>query len=56
MSVTENVEAKVNPPPPLKEINFTGTGTIEIDDRSDAESVQLDLSAFKARTMRARRV
>ena len=56
MSVTENVEAKVNPPPPLKEINITGTGMIEIDDRSDAESVQLDLSAFKTRTMRARRV
>ena len=51
-SVTESVEAKVNPPPPLKEINFTGTGLIEVDDRSDAESVQLDLSAFKTRTMR----
>ena len=56
MTVVETVEAKVTPPPPLKEINFAGTGLIEIDDRSDAESVQLDLSAFKTRTMRARRV
>ena len=52
LSVVRSVEAKVNPPPPLKEISFTGTGVIEIDDRSDAESVQIDLSAFKTRTRR----
>lgn len=46
------VEAEVNPPPPLKGINFTGTGIIEIDDRSDAESVHLDLSALRTRTRR----
>jgi len=48
-------EEKVQPktePPPLKQINFTGTGTIEIDDDSDAESIHLDLSAFR----RTRRV
>ena len=56
LPVIESVEAKVNPPPPLKEINFPVTGVIEIDDRSDAESVQIDLSAFKARAMRPRRV
>lgn len=46
----DTVEKKVQPkmePPPLKQINFTGTGTIEIDDGSDAESIHLDLSAFR---------
>lgn len=49
--VQEKVQSKMEPPP-LKQINFTGTGTIEIDDGSDAESVHLDLSAFR----RTRRV
>ena len=44
------VEAQVNPPPPLKEFNLTGT--IEIDDQPEAEPVQIDLSAFKTRTRR----
>ncbi|MCJ1456764.1 hypothetical protein MMC28_007129 [Mycoblastus sanguinarius] len=39
-------------PPPLKQMNFTGTGAIEIDDGSDTESIHLDLSAFR-RTARA---
>ena len=34
-------------PEPVKEINFTGTGTIEIDDGSDAESVHIDISAIR---------
>ena len=46
------VEAKVNPPPPLRQINFSGTGVIEIDDGSDAESIHIDLSVFKTRTGR----
>lgn len=48
--VAEVVGGQVQPkmePPPLKPINFTGTGAIEIDDGSDAESVHLDLSAFR---------
>lgn len=52
LPVVKSVEAKVNTPPPLKQINFSGTGVIEIDDGSDAESVQIDLSAFKTRTRR----
>lgn len=52
LPVVKCVEAKVNPPPPLKQINFSGTGVIEIDDGSDAESVHIDLSAFKTRTRR----
>ena len=45
------VEAKVNPPPPpLKEFNFTGT--IEIDDQHEADSVQIDLSTIRTRTRR----
>ena len=50
LPVVNYVEAKMNPPPPLKEFNFTGV--IEIDDQPDAESVQIDLSAFRARTRR----
>lgn len=56
LPVIESVEAKVNPPPPLKEINFPVTGVIEVDEGYEAESVQIDLSAFKTRTMRPRRV
>lgn len=52
LPVARYVEAKVNPPPPLKSINFTGTGVIEIDDGSDVESVHIDLSAFRTRTRR----
>lgn len=46
------IEATINPPPPLKEIKFAGTGIIEIDDGSDKESVHIDLSAFRTRTRR----
>ena len=52
LPVVKYLEAEVNPPPPPKGINFTGTGIIEIDDRSDTDSVQLDLSALRARTRR----
>ena len=52
LPVVQYVEAKVNPPPPLKQINFTGTGTIEIDDASDTESVHIDLPAFRSRARR----
>lgn len=48
--VVDYIEEKVEPkiePPPFKEISFTGTGTIEIDDGSDADSVHIDLSAFR---------
>ena len=47
----EKVERKIEPPP-LKQINFAGTGTIEIDEGSDSESVHIDLSAIR----RTRRV
>ncbi len=50
------VEKKMEPSPvvqtPLKQINIMGTGTIEVDDGSDVESVQIDLSAIR----RTRRV
>ncbi len=50
------VEKKMEPSPmvqnPIKPINILGTGTIEVDDGSDAESVQIDLSAIR----RTRRV
>ena len=50
------VEEKMEPSPlvqnPIKQINLMGTGTIEVDDGSDAESVQIDLSAIR----RTRRV
>lgn len=52
LPVVKYIETKVNPPPPLKGINFTGTGVIEIDDASDAESVHIDLSAIRTRTRR----
>lgn len=45
--VEKNLEPSLEMPPPLKQINFTGTGTIEVDDGSDAESVHIDLSAFR---------
>ena len=51
-SVVKYIEAKVNPPPPLDKIKFAGTGVIEIDDRTDTESVHIDLSAFRTRTRR----
>ena len=34
-------------PPPLKQIDFTGMGKIEVDDSSDSESVHIDLSSFR---------
>lgn len=46
------VEGKVEMVPTLKEISLTGTGAIEVDDGSDAESVHIDLSAFRARSRR----
>lgn len=53
---TLSVEKKMEPSPvvptPIKQINIMGTGTIEVDDGSDAESVQIDLSAIR----RTRRV
>lgn len=52
LPVVHSVEAKVNPPPPLKEISFTGTGMIEVDDGSDTGSVHIDLSSFRTRTRR----
>ena len=45
--VEKKLEPSLEMPPPLKQINFTGTGTIEVDDGSDAESVHIDLSAFR---------
>lgn len=45
-------EEKQSEPTPPKQINFTSTGTIEIDDGSDTESVHIDLSAIR-RTRRA---
>ena len=52
LPVARYVEAKVNPPPPLKDINFARTGVIEVDEGSDAESVHIDLSALRTRTRR----
>ena len=52
LPIAKYVEARVNPPPPLKEINLTETGAIEVDDGSDAESAHVDLSAFRSRTRR----
>ena len=56
MPTVDIVEKQLEPsdvmPPPVKQINFTGTGTIEVDDGSDAESVHIDLTAFR----RTRRV
>lgn len=49
VEITQEKEPELSP---LKQINFTGTGTIEIDDGSDAESVHIDLSAIR-RTRRA---
>ena len=48
------VAAKVGPPP-LNEVKFAGSGAIEIDDGSDSESVQIDMSAIR-RTVRSTRV
>ena len=45
------VEEKVTPPS-MKPIEFAGGGTIEIDDISEVEAVQIDLSAIR----RTRRV
>jgi len=50
-SMDEKAESRMEPPP-LKQINFAGTGTIEIDEGSDSESVHIDLSAIR----RTRRV
>ncbi|KAL6719095.1 hypothetical protein ACLMJK_003330 [Lecanora helva] len=46
----EKMESKMQPEP-LKQINLAGTGTIEIDEGSDSESVQIDLSTVR-RTQR----
>ncbi|KAL9129059.1 MAG: hypothetical protein Q9217_002399 [Psora testacea] len=48
-----NVAAKTDQPP-LKQFSFAGTGAIEIDDGSDAESMNVDLSAIR-RTVRSAR-
>ncbi|KAK4690693.1 hypothetical protein P7C71_g6156, partial [Lecanoromycetidae sp. Uapishka_2] len=48
------VQEKTMAPEPVKQINFSGTGTIEIDDGSDAESVHIDISNFR-NSIRARR-
>ena len=40
--------------PPLKQVEFAGVGTIEIDDGSDDESVQIDMNAIR-RTVRTTR-
>ena len=50
--IIEILSEKMMAPEPMKHVTFTGTGTIEIDDESDAESVQIDLSAIR-RTTRA---
>lgn len=52
--IIEIVQEKMMAPEPVKQIHFSGTGTIEIDDGSDAESVQIDISAFRT-NIRARR-
>ena len=52
LPITTYVDAQVNPPPPLKEFNFTKSGVIEIDDHPDSETVQIDFSAFQTRTRR----
>ena len=45
-SVDVTVESKLEPSP-LKQIHLPGTGTIEIDDGSEVESVHIDLSAIR---------
>lgn len=52
--IIELLQEKTMTPEPIKQINFTGTGTIEIDDGSDADSVQIDISAFRS-NIRARK-
>ena len=52
LPVITYIETKMDHPLPLKEINFTGTDVIEIDDGHDAESVHIDLSAFRTRIRR----
>ena len=52
--IVVDVAAKLQPPP-LKQCNFAGTGPIEIDDGSDGESMDIDLSAIR-RTVRSTRV
>ena len=44
--VDATTEPKIEPSP-LKQIHLPGTGNIEIDDGSDAESVHIDLSAIR---------
>ena len=41
-------------PPGIKELKFAGAGAIEIDDGSDAESVEIDMNAVR-RTVRSTR-
>ncbi len=52
--VVEIMQEKTIAPEPIKQVNLTGTGTIEIDDGSDVESVHIDMSAFRS-NIRARR-
>ena len=49
-----DVAPKTNPPS-LTQMNFVGTGVIEIDDESDAESFQIDMNAIR-RTVRSTRM
>lgn len=55
MSAIEYVNEKMSPgieAPAIRDINFPGTGTIEIDDGSDAESIHIDLSAIRRTSRR----
>ena len=52
LPVVKYIEANVNRALPLKEMSFTETGVIEVDDCSDAGSVHIDLSAFRTRARR----
>ena len=45
---------QMNMAPSLKEVNFAGAGTIEIDDDSDDDSIHIDISAIR-RTVRSTR-
>ena len=52
---TESDVASKLAPLPLTQMDFAGTGAIEIDDESDAESFQIDINAIR-RTVRSTRV
>ncbi|KAG8527444.1 uncharacterized protein KY384_007596 [Bacidia gigantensis] len=53
-SIEVSIDHKFGPPP-LKQVTFAGAGAIEIDDGSDEESIQIDMSAIR-RTVRSARV